>query len=57
MIRGMDHICQCDMAYVFGNIQQVAGTIKKAHLIDQFMALNILLCQLFLEDKSKEEML
>lgn len=53
----MDHIAQCDMAYVFGNILQYTGSIKKHYLTDQFMALNILICQLFLDGKTKEEIL
>lgn len=57
LVRGMDHIAQCDMAYVFGNILQYTGSIKKHHLTDKFMALNILMCQLFLEGKDKGEIL
>jgi hypothetical protein len=34
MIHSMDHLSQCDMAYVFGNILQVTGIIKKTHLRD-----------------------
>lgn len=40
MIKGMDHIAQCDMAYVFGNILQIIGTIKLYQFTDSFMALN-----------------
>jgi hypothetical protein len=29
MIHSMDHLSQCDMAYVFGNILQVTGDNKK----------------------------
>jgi hypothetical protein len=50
----MDHIAQSDMAYVFGNILQITGTIKLHKLTDKFMALNIFICALFLEGKTKE---
>lgn len=48
MVTGMDHIAQCDMAYVFGNILQFTGSIKLYNLTDRFMGLNILMCHLFL---------
>jgi hypothetical protein len=53
LVRGMDHIAQCDMAYVFGNILKLTGTIKLPQLTDRFMALNILMTNEFLQGKSK----
>ena len=54
MITRMDHIAQCDMSYVFGNILQATGSIKLFKLTDKFMALNIFICALFLEGNTKE---
>jgi hypothetical protein len=54
MVKGMNHLSQCDMVYVFGNILQVTGSIKFYPLIDAFMSLNMLMCNLFMEGKSKE---
>lgn len=53
VVKGMDHIAQCDMAYVFGNILKATGSIKLHQLTDQFMGLNILITNLFMQDKSK----
>jgi hypothetical protein len=53
MIKRMDHISQCDMAYVFGNLLQITRTIKLSKFTDKFMALNIYICSLFLEGKKK----
>jgi hypothetical protein len=57
MVKEMNHLCQCDMVYVFGNVLQITGSIKHYHLIDRFMELNMLICQLFIDGKSKEEIL
>jgi pimeloyl-ACP methyl ester carboxylesterase len=57
MVKRMGHIASCDMVYVFGNILKFTGTIKLHHLTDEFMALNMLICQFFLEGRSKEEIL
>lgn len=43
MVQKMDHIAQCDMAYVFGNILQITGTIKYHRYTDYFMGLNIIM--------------
>ena len=43
MVEKMDHISQCDQAYIFGNLLQITGTIKYHRYTDYFMALNILL--------------
>lgn len=48
VVKGMDHIAQCDMAYVFGNILKATGSIKLHQLTDQFMGLNILITNLFM---------
>ena len=48
MIEGMDHIAQCDMAYVFGNVLQIIGSIKLQNLTDNFMALHLIMSGLFL---------
>lgn len=48
MVTKMDHIAMCDMAYVFGNVLQLTGSIKFHHLTDKFMALCIIMSQLFL---------
>lgn len=50
----MDHISQCDMAYVFGSILKITGTVKLSEFSDYFMTLNILICQLYLDGKGKE---
>lgn len=44
----MDHLSQCDMAYVFGNVLQITGSIKLQNLSDKFMKLNLLMASLFL---------
>ena len=48
MVKKMDHLAQCDMAYVFGNILQFTGSVKQQQLSDRFMALNIMMVNLFL---------
>ena len=57
MVKKMDHLSQSDMAYVFGNILQFTGSIKKQILTDGFMGLNIVLTNLFLKGESKTEIL
>lgn len=54
MVKGMGHIAQCDMVYVFGNILKFTGTIKLYHLTDKMMELNVYMTQLFLENKTKD---
>ena len=57
MVKKMDHLSQSDMAYIFGNILQFTGSIKKQRLTDGFMGLNIVLSNLFLKGESKSEIL
>ena len=57
MVKKMDHLAQCDMAYVFGNILKFTGSVKLQQLSDRFMALNILMISSFLVSKEKKEIL
>ena len=57
MVKKMDHLAQSDMAYVFGNILQFTGSVKLQYLSDQFMGLNALMVNCYLEGLSKEDIL
>ena len=57
MVKKMDHLAQCDMAYVFGNILKFTGSVKQQQLSDRFMALNILMMNCFLANNGKEDIL
>jgi hypothetical protein len=56
MITKMNHLDQCDMAFVFGNIMELMRKNSHYYLAEGILQLNLVMVSMFLEGKSVREM-
>lgn len=56
MITKMNHLDQCDMAFVFGNIMEFMRKNSHYYLAEPILQLNLVMVSMFLEGKSVREM-
>jgi hypothetical protein len=56
MITKMNHLDQCDMAFVFGNIMEFMRKNSHYYLAEPILQLNLVMVSMFLEGKGVKEM-
>ena len=57
MVTKMNHLDQCDMAFVFGNIMEWMRKNSHYYLAEPILQLNLVMVSMFLEGKSVREMM